>query len=156
MKIFVVHRLEDQDGTNSFPIIAYTNKKLAIEKLSEEYIKTVKSFQDNEEKIKYDFYSFNNEKEIWYKIWNDTTSIYLTIEEIELEGSLFVLNELNQLEEDCYNENVGIFTDKNEAWIKANSKLNEAEEQLGSCERNNCSVSTSNTIVTESVTEIKL
>lgn len=151
MKIFVVHRLEDKDTLiNAFTIVACTSKVLAFKKLNEEYNKTVKSFNENEE----EFEEERDENSI--SLSNDGIFILLEVEEVELEGSLFVLNELNQLEEDTYNECIGVFANSKEAWKEANKQLDEAESQLGSCDRNDDSVSTDNTIVTEVVKEIKL
>lgn len=151
MKIFVVHRLEDVDAvTNAFPIVACTSKELAMERLKKEYEETVKSLKENEEEFEEEIHYES------YELWNDGTHIFLEVEEVELEGSLFVLNELNQLEEDTYNECIGVFADSKEAWKEANKQLDEAESQLGSCDRNDDSVSTDNSIVTEVVKEIKL
>lgn len=151
MKIFVVHKLEDQDGEIHSSIRkAYTNEELAVDGLKEEVRNIEKSFNENgEEYEKIDFLD-------GYELRNDETDILIVINEIDLEGSLFVLNELNQLEQETYNECIGVFSDSKEAWKKANKQLDEAEEQLGSCDRNDDSVSTDNSIVTEVVKEIKL
>lgn len=125
MKIFVVHRLEDQDGSiNAFPIGAFTNRELALERLKEEYNKTIKSFNDNEEELETKPYDNG------YELWNDESNIFLEIEEIELEGSLFVLNELNELEEDSYNNVLNIYTDLNEAKTSLLEELENLDEEL--------------------------